>query len=277
MNFLTAAPTLKISPKLITFNAACMKLLPDADYVLFYHCFSKGILFVKGCGRDEQGSNPWRLNCSSREIRAKKVKWPGLYTLVCEGMDWPTGVEYTIFAQPDIYEDEPIILFELNKGKSTEDALLERDFIRLTESNMILEPDGVTIRVADAEDAALVAEHDKHISADLLAQKIARQEVYVAYNDDAFVGWLRYSLFWDNTPFMNMLFLLPDYRGEGIGRQLTTFWEDQMKAQGYKTLLTSTQQNESAQHFYAHMGYTTVGGFTLPGDTYELVMAKAVE
>jgi len=107
-----------------------------------------------------------------------------------------------------------------------------------------------------------------------MAQKISRQEVYVAYDDDAFAGWLRAGFFWDNIPFMNRLFVLPEHRGEGIGRQLTMFWEDQMKAQGYKTLMTSTQQNESAQHFYAHMGYTAVGGFALPGDAYELVMAK---
>jgi len=276
MNFLTAAPTLKISPKLITFNAACMKLLPDAAYVQFYHDFSNGVLFVKACGEDEMDKAPWRLNCSSREVRAKKVKWAKFYELIVKEMGWQAGSVYTIPAQPDTYKEEPVILFELGKAKSVDDILLEREFTRLAESNLLLEPGGVVVRVATADDAALIVQHDKHISADLLDQKIAREEVYVAYDDDAFVGWLRFSLFWDNTPFMNMLFLLPEHRGEGIGRQLTSFWEDQMKSQGYKTLMTSTQQNESAQHFYAHMGYTAVGGFALPGDTYELVMAKAI-
>jgi hypothetical protein len=49
-----------------------------------------------------------------------------------------------------------------------------------------------------------------------------------------------------------------------------------MKEQGYKTLMTSTQQNESTQHFYTHMGYQAVGGFALVGDAYELIMAKEV-
>jgi hypothetical protein len=49
-----------------------------------------------------------------------------------------------------------------------------------------------------------------------------------------------------------------------------------MKEQRYKALMTSTQQNESAQHFYSRMGYQAVGGFALPGDMYELVMAKEV-
>ena len=40
--------------------------------------------------------------------------------------------------------------------------------------------------------------------------------------------------------------------------------------------MTSTQQNESAQHFYIHMGYQAIGGFALPGDAYETNMAKEV-
>lgn len=153
---------------------------------------------------------------------------------------------------------------------------MEQEFLKLSESELLSGPSGLVIRVATVEDDAAIALHDKHVSADLLAQKIDRQEVYVAYDDDVFAGWLRYSLFWDNTPFMNMLFLLLEYRGEGIGRQLTLFWEEQMKEQGYKTLMTSIQQNESAQHFYTHMVYQAVGGFALPGDAYELIMAKEV-
>ncbi|MDR1410567.1 MAG: GNAT family N-acetyltransferase, partial [Oscillospiraceae bacterium] len=63
----------------------------------------------------------------------------------------------------------------------------------------------ITIRMANENDATALAEHDKHIPAETLAQKITNREIYVAYNGDALVGWLRYGLFWDNTPFMNML------------------------------------------------------------------------
>ncbi len=65
---------------------------------------------------------------------------------------------------------------------------------------------------------------------------------------------------------MNMLFVLQPYRGQGIGRQLVTFWEGEMKRFGHRQVLTSTQANESAQHFYRKLGYADVGQFVLPGE-----------
>jgi len=135
----------------------------------------------------------------------------------------------------------------------------------------------IEIRLATINDAAVLAAHDRHVSAGCIKQKISRQEIYAAYDGDVLVGWLRYSLFWDIVPFMNMLEILPAYRGKGLGKQLALFWETQMKEQGHNKVMTSTQQNENVQHFYLHMGYVTVGGFALAGDTYELMMEKQLD
>lgn len=40
-------------------------------------------------------------------------------------------------------------------------------------------------------------------------------------------------------------------------------WEKEMKAQGYGMLLTSTQADENAQHFYRRLGYKDCGGFVM--------------
>ena len=37
------------------------------------------------------------------------------------------------------------------------------------------------------------------------------------------------------------------------------FWENEMKRKGYDLLLTSTQVNEEAQHFYRKLGFRAVG------------------
>jgi GNAT superfamily N-acetyltransferase len=140
-----------------------------------------------------------------------------------------------------------------------------------------LNPENISIRLANSNDFDNIALHDHHIATDLLAHKIDRQEVIVAYDGESLADWLRWSLFWDNTPFMNLLFLLPEYRGAGTGRQLVQFWEEKMSAQGYRTLMTSTQQNETAQHFYTHLGYRAVGGFVQSGGDYEIIFVKEVE
>ena len=132
----------------------------------------------------------------------------------------------------------------------------------------------MTFRYADMLDFAVISQHDRHVAADVLRDKISRREVLVAYDGAAFAGWLRYNLFWDNTPFMNILFLPPEYQRKGVGKAFVRFWEDEMKALGHQLLLTSTQQNESAQHFYVKLGYQAIGSFLLPGDTLEILFAK---
>jgi ribosomal protein S18 acetylase RimI-like enzyme len=132
------------------------------------------------------------------------------------------------------------------------------------------------IRNAKHEDVDIINTHDEWVNRDMLIKKIDDNQVYVVYNDNDFVGWLRYGLFWDTTPYMNMLYLLEQYREKGIGKQLVTFWENDMKSKGYKVLLTSTAQDEYAQHFYIKLGYKSIGGFILESDPFEIMFAKHI-
>ncbi len=132
----------------------------------------------------------------------------------------------------------------------------------------------IQIRLATDDDFERIMKHDRHVAVDVLKKKIADKEVYVVYDDEYFAGWLRYNLFWDNTPFMNMLYLPEEYRARGIGRLLVECWEEDMKKLGYRELMTSTQQNEYSQHFYLRMGYKAVGGFMQSDGEYELFFIK---
>ena len=89
-----------------------------------------------------------------------------------------------------------------------------------------------------------------------------------------YAGWLRWNLFWDNTPFMNMLFVLENCRQKGIGRALVENWEKECLSAGYSLVLTSTQSDEGAQHFYRHVGYKECGSLILPGEVLEIIFCK---
>jgi ribosomal protein S18 acetylase RimI-like enzyme len=136
--------------------------------------------------------------------------------------------------------------------------------------------ENVRVRYASQDDLELLLQHDRHVDRTVMRDKIDRHEVLVVQAGPDFAGWLRFGLFWDNTPFMNMLYLLPQYRGQGIGRFMVQFWHEQMKAQGYGTVLTSTQQNETAQHFYVALGYQAIGGFNLGHETFEILFARTL-
>lgn len=133
----------------------------------------------------------------------------------------------------------------------------------------------MNIRMANISDHAFIAENDHHINPMELKNVIALKRIIIAEDEEKNpIGWLRYNLFWDNTPFMNMLFLFEEYRGKGYGAALLSFWETEMLQDGYFRVMLSTAADERAQHFYQKYQYVAVGGFMPWDDPYELIFLK---
>ena len=132
------------------------------------------------------------------------------------------------------------------------------------------------IRTARPGDGGLLAGYDRHLSREELESLLRLGRIYLLEEEGAFAGWLRYNLFWDSIPFMNMLYLLEGYRGKGYGRALVQFWEKEMAGQGYQLLMTSTSSEEYAQHFYQKLGFHAVGGFLPEGEPYEIILSKRI-
>lgn len=130
------------------------------------------------------------------------------------------------------------------------------------------------IRYANEKDFLIVRKYDKHIRETELVTAIKAKRVFVMYHEDCFAGWLRYNLFWDEIPFMNMLYLLEEYRGKGYGGRLVDVWEKEMRDGGYQMVLTSTLSNEQAQLFYRKKGYIDCGSLVLPGEPLEIIFRK---
>lgn len=132
------------------------------------------------------------------------------------------------------------------------------------------------IRNADSNDIKVILQYDTHITSDELSLLISLQRVYIIEENHQFIGWLRYNLFWDNTPFLNMLYILEPYRKKGYGKSLLKYWEVKMKEEKYEIIMTSTSSNETAQHFYYHLDYQSVGGFTPHDEPFEIILSKSL-
>ena len=136
------------------------------------------------------------------------------------------------------------------------------------------------IRYAQLNDKTEWFRLDCHLPEVEFEEKIRNQQGYVLTEDDNIIGLLRYNLFWDNTPFCTMLFIDSDHRKKGYGKLLMEHWERDMKSRGYGMLMTSTQVDEDAQHFYRKLGYKDCGGFVVDVPGYEqpmeMIMIKAV-
>ena len=130
------------------------------------------------------------------------------------------------------------------------------------------------IRFASTEDLNALSELDEHISASELFNSVSLHRVIVSTENGKINGWLRYGLFWDNLPFMNMLYIIDGERGKGLGTAICDFWEREMKALGYAIALTSTLSDERGQFFYRKRGYKDCGSLILPGKVTEIILYK---
>jgi len=110
---------------------------------------------------------------------------------------------------------------------------------------------------------------DKHLGEKEFELKIRDKRGYIINDGDKPVGVMRYNLFWDNIPFLTLICFEESCRGKGFGRQAMLFWEAEMQELGYKMVMTSTQVDEQAQHFYRKMGYKDRGSFFLDNTPFE--------
>lgn len=133
------------------------------------------------------------------------------------------------------------------------------------------------IRKAVENEIIDMMHYDKYILEERLRGCVINGMVYTIKLDDIIIGVIRYSLFWQSIPFLDMIYIDSHYQGEGIGKQAINYWESQMNTLGYKYVLTSTQEDESAKFFYEKMGYIRIGEFLPPAqEAKELVYQKTL-
>jgi ribosomal protein S18 acetylase RimI-like enzyme len=132
----------------------------------------------------------------------------------------------------------------------------------------------VTIRIASDLDLRFLCDVDRHVSHQLQAELVSLGRVMVAEVGGVAVGCLRWGMFWDEVPFMNLLWVVPERRGNGVGTTLIESWEKSQLAAGHTMVLTSTVSTERAQHLYRRLGYVDSGALFLPDEPTEIILRK---
>jgi ribosomal protein S18 acetylase RimI-like enzyme len=110
---------------------------------------------------------------------------------------------------------------------------------------------------------------DKHLSKNEFQLKVRDRRGYVISDVDKPIGIMRFNLFLDNTPFLTHIYFDEYYRGKGFGKQAMSYWENEMREFGYRMVMTSTQVDEQAQHFYRKLGYKDRGGIFFDNTPFE--------
>ena len=134
----------------------------------------------------------------------------------------------------------------------------------------------IKIRFATSQDSNYLVQNDRHIKPEVVEKKIEDAEIIVVLDNAKNIGWLRFNYFWDEIPFMNMLWIEEDYRRKGIGTKLVNFWEIEMHQRNNNQVMTSTLSDETAQHFYRKLQYQDRGSLMLPGEALEIFFLKSL-
>ncbi|GKX66413.1 GNAT family N-acetyltransferase [Inconstantimicrobium mannanitabidum] len=136
------------------------------------------------------------------------------------------------------------------------------------------------IRFVESNDKEFWYSLDKHLPNKEFEKKVRDKMGYIILEDEKPIGILRYNLFWDNTPFLTLIFIDWSYHKKGFGRKAMDFWEQEMKNSGYGMIMVSTQVDENAQHFYRKLGYKDCGCLVMDIPQYEqpleMFMVKAL-
>ena len=84
--------------------------------------------------------------------------------------------------------------------------------------------------------------------------------LFLADADDQVLAYARVESFWATMPYLALIVVHKDHRGGGIGTGLLTFIRDDLRARGYKHLLSSSTANEpEPQHWHELNGFVPIG------------------
>ncbi len=138
----------------------------------------------------------------------------------------------------------------------------------------------IAVYTATEKDRAFWFSLDRHLDEEGFSRLVRERTGSVLTKDNKPIALLRWSLFWDSIPFCNLLYVEGACQRRGFGRALVEHWEKDMRAQGYDLVMTSTQSDEAAQHFWRKLGYKDCGALTLPFPGHEqpleVILGKAL-
>ncbi len=118
----------------------------------------------------------------------------------------------------------------------------------------------VIVRFAGPEVLEWCVVEDVQVTEQVIRHKIINDEIIIAELDGQPIGYLRIEYLWSNIPYIGVIFVIDDYRNEGIGGKILAFLEDYLRSRGHDVLYSSSQVNEpEAQAWHRSVGFLESG------------------
>lgn len=126
--------------------------------------------------------------------------------------------------------------------------------------------DLTVIRQATLQDFSDIYGDDVHPEPDYYYQaRMKTNAVYIAKKDGVAIGYLSYTIWWGNCPFIEHVKVNKDYVGRGVAVTLLNAAAHEMRERGFSTLLSSTDaRDEKAIAFHEKYGFKKLNTLELP-------------
>lgn len=115
-------------------------------------------------------------------------------------------------------------------------------------------------------------------SANGLKKQMQEGQVFwlISYNKIN-IGYAAYSKLENNLYKLNKIYILPNYKGKGLGKKFISFIENTLIKIGAKALQLNVNRNNTATKFYEACGYKIIRKEDIPFDNFwmnDFVMEK---
>lgn len=122
-------PAVTFSRYQISVNTACLKKLPQVDYVQALVNSDTKKLVLRPCGEDEKDSFTWRSNSRSGR-RPKRITCRVFYAKIMELMGWGPELRYKLLGKLIRSNEEQLLLFDLTQPQIFQYAVAGQDIGR---------------------------------------------------------------------------------------------------------------------------------------------------
>lgn len=88
---------------------------------------------------------------------------------------------------------------------------------------------------------------DQHPT-EYIQARLASNYVFLAWHEGKPIAFAIYTIIWGNCPFLELIKVQEEYRGQTIGTQLLEAVKNEIQSKGFKKLLSSTEVTNPRSH-----------------------------
>lgn len=118
----------------------------------------------------------------------------------------------------------------------------------------------IIVRFASQDDLESCFTFDHSDRQDIIENKIDMHEIILAERCGEVIGYLKLEYIWSKLPYISLIILKSEFRGKGIGTLMLNYLVEFLQINGFETLFSSSQVNETEpQMWHRKKGFVECG------------------